>query len=274
MEKLTERLIGCLALDSPHDRISFLINKINENIKPPRQATSENVNIRAMYVVNDLVNSHGGQFRREDLAHLAKLIIDSPVLVGHNRSEAPMARTFHAELEEKGDVRWLKGYFYWPKEADSANDDLLQKIDSGILKECSIAFVYTFPECSVCGEDIRKCSHEINIGGDRSGDTHFIYNGITQVLETSLVYKGSVRGTYITDKLSFADFEIVTIISDGKPCVVKIHKELLDEINTLIIPYWEQDKPIIAASSKFKVATAARNGMYYLLIKAARNEQA
>ena len=113
----------------------MLIDRINNVIKPPRPATAENVNIRAMYVVNDLVNSHGGQFRREGLARLCELIVDTPVMIGHNRAGTPLARTFYAEITEKDGVIWLKSYFYWPR--DDQKDDLLLKIDSGILKECS-----------------------------------------------------------------------------------------------------------------------------------------
>ena len=193
--KITEILIGALSVGEPDDRRAMLIDRINNVIKPPRPATAENVNIRAMYVVNDLVNSHGGQFRREGLARLCELIVDTPVMIGHNRAGTPLARTFYAEITEKDGVIWLKSYFYWPR--DNQKDDLLLKIDSGILKECSISFTYTFPECSQCGEDMRNCPH-----ARRDGSNHFIYNGITQVLETSLVYKGFVRGTYITDRLS------------------------------------------------------------------------
>ena len=270
MERLTEILIGSLALATPEDRMSFLVNKINEVIKPPRPATVENVNIRAMYVVNDLVNSHGGRFRREDLASLAKLIVDTPVLVGHNRTDTPLARTFHAELEEKGDALWLKSYFYWPKEAEGIKDELLQKIDSGILKECSIAFVYTIPECSVCGEDIRKCPHQIDTSGHLANDAHFIYGGITQVLETSLVYKGSVKGTYITDKLSFQDLETVTLMSDSNSYTIGIDRKLLNDVNTLVIPYGKKGKPLVTAPLGIRVSTATRDGMIYLLIKAGR----
>ncbi len=207
MEKITETLIGSLSLGDPEDRRAALIDKINSIIKPPKPATAENVNIRAMYVVNDMINSHGGRFRREDLSKLCELIADTPVLVGHNRSETPLARTFHAELEEGGEILWLKSYFYWPRAEGS--DELLLKIDSGILKECSISFIYTVPECSICGEDIRRCPHDPGAGPD---SPHFIYGGISQVLETSLVYKGSVRGTYITDKLS-ADIKKVIRVS-------------------------------------------------------------
>ena len=201
MEKITEILVGSLALGLLDDRMAFLVERINDVIKPPRKATMENVNIRATYLVNDLVNSHGGRFRRDDLSRLSDLICDTPVLVGHKRSDIPLARTFYAELEERDGVTWLKSYFYWPKE-NVLHDDLLLRIDSGLLKECSISFTYTVPECSVCGEDMRQCPHDIDALHLDLSHPHFIYSGITQVLETSLVYKGSVKGTYITDKLS------------------------------------------------------------------------
>jgi hypothetical protein len=219
LEKLTEILVGSLSLGSLDNRLAFLVERINDVIKPPRKATADNVNIRAMYVVNDLVNSHGGRFRSEDLALLRDLICDTPVLVGHNRSGAPLARTFHAELEEKDGVLWLKSFFYWPRGEDSAKDDLLLKIDSGLLKECSISFTYTFPECSVCGEDMRSCPHDIDFSNLDISHPHFIYNGITQVIETSLVYKGSVKGTYVTDRLSALSH---TVVSDDQVRILEL----------------------------------------------------
>jgi hypothetical protein len=257
LEKITEILIGSLSLDTPDARKAALIDKINTVIKPPREATADNVNIRAMYVVNDLVNSHGGQFRREDLIKLCELIVDTPVLVGHNRAETPLARTFHAELEERGNALWLKSYFYWPK--CGAQDDLLLKIDSGILKECSISFIYTTPECSVCGEDIRKCPHEFGSGANTP---HFIYGGISQVLETSLVYKGSVKGTYITDKLSMKEdtgqinrLEVNTELSEGK---------------TAIIPVSLSDDSLVKLSSEpddITLCRATKNRKQFILLR-------
>lgn len=257
LKKITEILIGSLSLDTPDARKAALIDKINTVIKPPREAKADNVNIRAMYVVNDLVNSHGGQFRREDLTKLCELIVDTPVLVGHNRAEAPLARTFHAELEEKGNALWLKSYFYWPKSGEQ--DDLLLKVDSGILKECSISFIYTTPECSICGEDIRKCPHEL---GSAYDTPHFIYGGISQVLETSLVYKGSVKGTYITDKLSMKEdaglinrLEVNTDLTDGK---------------TAIIPISLSDDSLVKLKSEMDeimLCRAINNGKHFILIQ-------
>ena len=223
MEKITETLSGELSIDKPDERKAFLIDRINDIIRPPRPATEENVNIRAMYLLNDLVNSHGGRFEREELSVLCELLLDTPVMIGHNRAEAPMARTFHVELEERGDVLWLKSYFYWPNRGNDP-DEILEKIDSGILKECSISFVYTFPQCSVCGEDMRKCPHEISLLSDENARQYFFYRGIKEVLETSLVYKGSVKGTYVTDRLARSNVVHVTVHLDNHKKLITIPK--------------------------------------------------
>ena len=130
LEKIKATLISKLAFETDNDRIEFLVGKINENIKPPKLVNAKNVNIRAIYLVNDLINSHGGRFDSQELSKLRDLIIDTPIMVGHNRKEAPLARTFFAEIVKVGDVTWLKTYFYWPKTADGVNDTFLQNIDS------------------------------------------------------------------------------------------------------------------------------------------------
>jgi hypothetical protein len=224
LKTITETLSGALSIDKPDGRKAFLIERINDVIKPPRPVTKDNVNIRAMYLLNDLVNSHGGRFEREELSDLCRLILDTPVMIGHNRAEAPLARTFHAELEEKGDVLWLKSYFYWPSRGEGAADEILDKIDSGILKECSISFVYTFPQCSVCGEDMRKCPHQIDLSSGEGDKQYFYYRGIKEVLETSLVYKGSVKGTFVTDRLARSNVVHVAVHLDNHKKLITIPK--------------------------------------------------
>ncbi len=268
MERLKEILVGNLSVKHPDERIDFLVNQINKNIRPPRKATLDNVNIRVMYLLNDLVNSHGGRFRRADLVSLSNLIIDTPVLIGHDRSSAPLARNFHAELEQKGKILWLKSYFYWPRSNDGEPDQLLEKIDSGILKECSISFVYTTPECSDCGQDIRNCPHE----ADAKNGTHFIYKGITQVLETSLVSKGSVKGTYVTDKLSAHPVNSVTIGKGRYTTEVPVHERVVPRSGAAVISIESAGQPmpeIITHSPNIAAALATKNGRIYLLVKSA-----
>jgi hypothetical protein len=268
LEKLKEILIGNLTVKHPRDRIDFLVNQINKNIRPPRKATAENVNIRVMYLLNNLVNSHGGRFKRADLVSLSRLIIDTSVLIGHDRSSAPLARNFHAEIEQKEETLWLKSYFYWPKSNDGEPDRLLEKIDSGILKECSISFIYTMPQCSECGQDIRNCPHEADAG---SG-THFIYKDITRVLETSLVSRGSVRGTYITDKLSADTSRSVTIGISGYEKELPVSDNMISPSGVAVISLESQGDRvpgIMAHSDDIAAAMAIKNGRFYLLVKSA-----
>jgi hypothetical protein len=171
------------------------VDLINSNIKPPVKLAPTDIFVRAMYIISDGVNSYGGRFDRADLPQIAGLFIDSPVLIGHDKSGLPVARNFWAETIEKGDQLWVKCYFYWLRGADGSSR-LKANIDSGIYKECSVSFTYTCPECSACGKDIRFCGHQV------TEDIFFYYRGVDKVLETSLVYRGSIPGTSITDKLS------------------------------------------------------------------------
>lgn len=264
---ITEILSGEISLDDPAERKASLIDKINRVIRPPRPATENNVNIRAMYLLNDLVNSHGGRFERDELSTISKLILDTPVMIGHNRAEAPLARTFHAELEEKDDILWLKSYFYWPSRSDGNPDAVLEKIDSGILKECSISFVYTFPQCSICGEDMRRCPHEIDVSSDENARQYFYYRGIKEVLETSLVYKGSVKGTFVTDKLAQTEVVQVTTIFNSHKRIMTVPKpsdgrSVLYDLNYkgYVLPEISFDDP------DTKSTFARKNGQLYLAL--------
>lgn len=183
------------------------VELINSNIKPPVRVKASDVIIRAMYIISDGINLFGGRFDRADLPAIARLFIDSPVLVGHDRSGLPVARNFWAETVEKGGRLWVKSYFYWLKQAEGATK-LKLNIDSGIYKECSVSFTYSLPECSACGGDIRYCGHLV------SRDIFFYYRGVEKILETSLVYRGSIPGTSITDQLSITGTKPLSLKSE------------------------------------------------------------
>ncbi len=180
-----------------NNNIQRYVDLINENIKPPVPVTAPDIVIRAMYILSDGINSYGGKFDRADLPSIARLFIDSPVIIGHDKSGLPVARNFWAETIERNDRLWIKSYFYWLKQAEGSSK-LTLNIDSGIYKECSVSFTYSFPECSACGKDIRHCGHQV------SQDLFFYYRGVEKILETSLVYRGSIPDTAITDQLSLS----------------------------------------------------------------------
>jgi len=191
-------------LAEPIDKIpDELIALINQNIKPLQPISADDVFVRAMFVVSDEINSFGGRFPVDEHTRLASLLIDSPVLVGHRKDKLPIGRNFHAALITKDGRQWVKSYFYWLKSSEGA-ESLRENIDGGIYKECSIGFTYLFPECSVCGHDIRRCDHQplskLVINGEES-TIHFNYRQIEKVLETSLVYRGALPDTSVTKEL-------------------------------------------------------------------------
>lgn len=208
MEKINACQTAELSASVVKNNIQRYVDVINDNIKPPVPVTAEDVVIRAMYILSDSINSYGGRFDRTDLPSIARLIIDSPVIIGHDKSGLPVARNFWAETVERNNQLWIKSYFYWLKKAEGSSK-LTLNIDSGIYKECSVSFTYSFPECSACGKDIRHCGHQV------SDDLFFYYRGVEKILETSLVYRGSIPDTAITDQLCLSKDRSSKVDSTG-----------------------------------------------------------
>jgi hypothetical protein len=188
----------------PEEEISDeLVFLINSRIKPPKPVTSEGIFVRTMFLISDEVNSYGGRFPLDELFNISNLVIDSPVMVGHTKEKLPIARNFKAEVVGKQGQNWLKVWFYWLKSASDALS-LKENIDHGIYKECSLGFVFEFPECSICAGDMRRCQHiPFRTYQTEEGEKEawFNYRNITRVLETSLVYRGAVPNTSMSDEL-------------------------------------------------------------------------
>lgn len=196
-----------------------LVGLINQHISPPVPVTKENIYIRTMFVVSDQVNSYGGCLPVEEHPNVARLLIDSPVLIGHNKDRLPIGRNFKSELVQRKGQNWIKVWFYWLKGTPQA-ETLLASIDHGIYKECSIGFLFEIPECSVCQKDIRTCEHiPLAPCANGTAKVFFNYRGVRKVLETSLVYRGAVPGTALSNEL----FQKAN--SDGLTPLSKTEKE-------------------------------------------------
>jgi hypothetical protein len=233
-----------------------LVDLINANINPPTPVQKADVYIGAMYVVSDEVNSFGGRFPVEEHERLAHLLVDSPVLAGHRKDTLPLGRNFHATVVERDGRSWVKGYFYWLKSTEGA-ETLRENIEGGIYKECSIGFTFLFPECSVCGRDIRACPHEpsqpyITRDGDKSDPVTFNYRRIERVLETSLVYRGALPDTSVTREMA-ADGDMYPLaIPDPSEKVVAISSlsELDPDREYFMVPCYESLPLIVSCRKK------------------------
>ncbi len=235
MGRITARLA------EPNELIpADMVELINRNVRPPEPVSAEDVHIRSMYIVSDRVNSFGGRFPEEEHQRLAELLVDSPVMVGHRKDKLPVGRNFHAVRTDRDGCPWVRSYFYWLRSAESSAD-LAENIDAGIYKECSVAFTFSLPECSICGKDIRLCQHQPLEEYSRNGHRekcHFNYRQIERVLETSLVYRGAVPETSMSKELDTVDREPRTIIS---------LKELEPSRRYLIVPRYDSIEVVVGA---------------------------
>ncbi len=243
MKERFGQLMAELAESDGPDVTAELVRLINENIKPLTPVGPEDVCIRSMYIVSDQVNSYGGRFPAAEHDRLSGLLVDSPVMVGHRKDALPIGRNFHATTVERKGRPWVRSYFYWPKSAAGA-ESLRENIDTGVYKECSIGFTYLLPECSVCGEDIRRCSHnlfqEYQVDG-KSENCHFNYRQIERVLETSLVYRGATPDTAISNELKVTEEtarEVGAAPSAALPMLADLGSLNADS-RYLVVPHYE-----------------------------------
>ncbi|HKK19964.1 MAG TPA: hypothetical protein VJ983_00715, partial [candidate division Zixibacteria bacterium] len=202
-------------------------------------------------------NSFGGRFPTEELQRLSELMIDSPVLVGHRKDRLPVGRTFFAEVVSYENKTWVKSYFYWLRSAEGAQT-LKENIDGGIYKECSVGFTFQYPECSVCGEDIRRCEHEPfeqyrSAAGDQT--CHFLYRQVERVLESSLVYRGAVHGTSVTKDLTIAD-----LIDSSRDPIPLAHPAELDMNGRYLVTPMYHGIDVTVSCTDNVLTIAADNG--------------
>jgi hypothetical protein len=182
------------------DKKTECIKQINA-LNPPVPVTEEDVEIREFQIVGDALTSHGGKFRTEDIPNLLKLINGAPVLVGHDTDKAPIGKFFSGKVEQIENITWAIPQFYWPTGTPDS-DRIKRNIDTGVYSEGSIGFSYKTPTCNICGLDIRGYANEKGKycehypGRKYDGEECFYYwDGITQVHEGSIVYRGSHPGT-------------------------------------------------------------------------------
>ncbi len=206
--KNSARLIGCLAAQPSQtvaDDTALLVAAINTHVQPPEPIKPNQVHVRSLRLLSDAVNDHGGRFPVDEHDRLCELLVDSPVLIGHDRARLPIARNFVARRVRDDHGQWVQVWFYWMRTPEG--DRLAADIDGGVVKEGSIGFEFRRPECSVCGQDIRTCEHipgrEYTDATGAAQITHYEYRDIARVLETSLVYRGATPGTRLGNEPVF-----------------------------------------------------------------------
>lgn len=130
-----------------------------------------------------------------------------PLIADHTLYGSPKGRVFTAELnynQQAGDLE-LRTLFY----LDSSEDELITKLNSGVLDEVSVSFLSTEFLCSQCSWDYfgpesssdnlysRTCGNGHEIG---SNGVHAELVGLSQFIEVSLVARGAADKPKIVGK--------------------------------------------------------------------------
>jgi hypothetical protein len=172
------------------------INLIKNLKNPPLvELKPDDIYIRKVRLAGDRIDAYGGRFRSEDLPGLLKLTEGLPLLIGHRKDTLGVARFFNGGIENHDEAHYIVPRFYWLKK-HSAAEDLKLSIDGGLVTQASISFSFRKPTCSICGEDIRTCAHQVGKTYPEAAEPCFYYyDDIVRVNEGSLVYKGAEPGT-------------------------------------------------------------------------------
>lgn len=199
----------------PGDTSDEDIAAINEHTLNP--ITAEDVAVFKMDLCNDQIDRHISRFPAEELQRISDdLIVGKPLMELHDmpgmfsRGSQPVGRFFRSQVvKENGvtsvqpDVFLLRGH---------GEDDIIAKIEAGILSGTSISFALDRPECSSCGCDIRDCAHMP--GEEVDGELcHVVLKEVTDVFEGSIVPLGS-QGTEFVEARG-ADGETVLPLKDA-----------------------------------------------------------
>lgn len=132
-----------------------------------KELTAEEVYTFGVKLCDNEVDRDWERFPEATLGQLAELLVGKAGLFDHQWSaRGQTARIYKTELVREESILtqagdpyvYLKGWAYMPR--TEGNRELIEQIESGILKEVSVGCAVERRECSVCGGELDQCGHE------------------------------------------------------------------------------------------------------------------
>lgn len=150
-----------------------------------RELTAEEVFVFRIAACDDQIDRDGERFTLQALQQMSKLLVGRPMLLDHNWSaSAQTARIYAGGVEATEDRSRLVLRAYIPRLESSAA--VIDAIETGILKEVSVGVGVRQVICSICGEDLYRCSHIK--GRDYDGEVCVgVLDNVEDAYEVSLV---------------------------------------------------------------------------------------
>lgn len=144
---------------TPEKQDLELINKLSR-----RELKEDEVYVFSLILCDNEVDRDFERFTTETLRELAKLFVGKTGIVDHDRKSVNQcARVFHTEVQvdEEKKTSFGEAYTFLLAKAYiprlKSNEDIIGRIDSGILREVSIGCSVEKSVCSICGGE--NCFH-------------------------------------------------------------------------------------------------------------------
>ncbi|HOK09980.1 MAG TPA: hypothetical protein PLT82_11220 [Candidatus Hydrogenedens sp.] len=165
-----------------------------------RELKPEEYVVFTLDLCHNQIDRHFSCFPEEELNTINRLVPGRPLMERHDlRGSLPRGTFFRSTLSRNGDYVSVRPKVYVLLLDE--NRHFIANIEGGIYRETSIGFSFTFPECSICGKDIRQCIHVP--GTKYDGNLCFYHiRGVQDVLEGSVVACGSQGTSFITEARS------------------------------------------------------------------------
>ncbi|MGC8846568.1 MAG: hypothetical protein ACP5QY_12035 [Candidatus Hydrogenedens sp.] len=162
-----------------------------------RSLTEDEYVVFTLDLCHNQIDRHFSCFPENELEVIDKKVPGRPLMERHDlRGSLPRGTFFYSRLHRQGDVLSVRPKVYVLRLEENRN--FIANIEGGIYRETSIGFSFLFPECSICGRDIRRCVH---VPGEKYEGSLCFYRmrGVQDVLEGSVVACGSQGTSFVSD---------------------------------------------------------------------------
>lgn len=196
---------GAVCIKGVETPTDALISDDNEEINKfsLKPLSSEEYVIFTLDLCHNQLDKHYSRFPNDELEKINRFVLGRPLMERHDlRGSLPRGIFFKSNIVIEGDRVLVRPKVYVLRLDD--NKSFIANIEGGIYRETSIGFTFTYPECSICGKDIRKCVHVP--GREYEGVSCFYWlRGVQEVLEGSVVACGS-QGTGFVKEYRNSEF--------------------------------------------------------------------
>lgn len=157
-----------------------------------RSLQPDEFTVFSLDLCHNQVDRHFSRFPEEELEVVNQLVVGRPLMERHDvRGTLPRGTFFRSQLHRAGERVSVRPDVYVLRTRE--NEGFILNIEGGVYRETSIGFSFRTPECSICGRDLRTCSHVP--GRTYEGKAcHYVLRGVLDVIEGSVVASGS-QGT-------------------------------------------------------------------------------